>query len=546
MCAISKTLTLDGTTLAPGLGAGKVFIYRDVLTRLDEFYDIEHVQVEEETQRFERAVARVSDDLSSLVGRVQTEMDSDLSGVFQAHVAIVQDASLKSEVHKEIREELVSAGTAVRTVFRRWERRFRSMEAQIAAQKGDDIRDLARRLVLALAGVRAHLLEDMPLGSVLVAGRLLPSDTVFLARRSASAAVLEVGGAGSHAALFAHEIGLPCVSGISKLLELIPPDAFALVDADAAEVIVNPDPGQRSAFEAKLTRQEQAGRKARQRAHEPAMTKDGRAIAVLANVGSLADTTEALKNGAEGIGLYRIERAYLGRQEPPDADALLEEMCKTLEPAKGLPVYIRLLDIGADKPLPFMESFREINPSLGRRGIRFLLDYPDLLRTQLDALLQLPAEFDLHILVPMVTLPSDMQRVKTLLGGAAARAKRPRVPKLGAVIETPAAALAASEIARYAEFLSFGTNDLTQYTFAADRENAAVDTYFDDTQEVIFRLLKTVHGDVPGLPLSICGELAGRAQYTAKILDCGITSLSVAPPSIPAIKEAIRQSEAAQ
>jgi len=521
-----------------------VFLYRDVLTRLDEFYDIDDTQIENEVQRFERAVSRVSDDLESLSGRVRKEIDNHLSEVFLAHISIVQDASLKTEVHKEIRDEYVSAGTAVRNVFHRWERRFRSMEANIAVQKGDDIRDLARRLVSSLAGVRGHALEDIPIGSVLVANRLLPSDTVFLARRSASAAILEVGGQGSHAALFAHEIGLPCVSGISKVVEIIPPGEHVLVDADSAEVIVNPDQAQEAGFRAKRKQHEQASQKARYQAHESAVTADGQVIAVLANVGSIEDTQEAVRNGADGIGLYRIERIYLGRQEPPDSASLLGEIQKTLEPVRGQPVYIRLLDIGADKPLPFMESSREANPSLGRRGIRFLLDYPDLLQTQFDALLRLSADFDLHIVVPMVTLPSDMQRVKGLLAESMARAKISRAPKLGAMIETPAAALAAPDIAQYAEFLSFGTNDLTQYTFAADRENAAVDTYFDDTQDVIFRLLKTVHDDVPQVPLSICGELAARPGCTSKILACGINSFSVAPPAIPTIKEAIRQSGA--
>ncbi len=374
------------------------------------------------------------------------------------------------------------------------------MEANIAVQKGDDIRDLARRLISSLAGVRGHALENVPLGSVLVANRLLPSDTVCLARRSASAAILEVGGPGSHAALFAHEIGLPCISGITDLVELIEPCDEVLVDADAGEVIVNPDQPQQAVFQAKQQQRVEASQQARRQAHDPAITRDGRTIKVLANVGSAEDTREAMRNGADGIGLYRIERVYLGRQEPPDCDVLLDEMCNTLEPAIGLPVYVRLLDIGADKPLPFLESFREINPTLGRRGVRFLLEYPDLLLTQLKTLLRLCADFDLHIIVPMVTLPEDMRLVKQALKNVAARNQVACLPKLGAMIETPAAALAAREIAEHAEFLSFGTNDLTQYTFAADRENAAVDNYYDDTQQVIFRLLNMVHEDVPTYP----------------------------------------------
>lgn len=535
------TMTITGKTLSPGLGKGRTFVYRDVLTRFDEFYEIEDSQVEQEVIRFKEAAASISGDLSALAGRVKKEMDSDLSDVFQAHFTMAQDASLNAEVEKEISDELVSAGTAVRTVFRRWERRFRSMEAEVARQKADDVRDLARRLVFALAGVRAHALEDLPHGSVLIANRLLPSDTIFLARRRASAAVLEVGGAGSHAALFAHEVGLPCVAGLSGIVDAVPPGEVALVDADAGEVIINPDQEQEQAFEVKREQQQRASSKARGLAHEPAVTRDGKVIAVLANVGRQEDTQEAIENGADGIGLYRIERLYLRRQEPPDGAALLEEMQKTLLAAKGLPVYVRLLDIGADKPLPFMEERREINPSLGRRGIRFLLEYPELLQTQLDALLQLSSDFDLHILVPMVTLPRDIQGVKERLTNTAARTRTSPVPKLGAMIETPAAALAAPRMVQHADFLSFGTNDLTQYTLAADRENAAVDAYFDDTHDVIFRLLRAVHDDVPHTPLSVCGELAGRPGWTSKILGCGITSLSVAPPSIPTIKEAIRQ-----
>ena len=537
-------LTFTGRTLVPGLGRGRTFVYRDDVNRLDEFYNIGTPQIEDELNRFEQAAAQISGDLSDLAGQVRLEMDASFSDVFHAHVAMIEDTSLKAEVAKEIRETLVSAGSAVRAVFRRWENRFRSMEAEVARQKADDMHDLARRILFSLAGVRAHVLEDLPHGSVLVANRLLPTDTIFLARRGAAAAVLEVGGPASHAALFAHEIGLPCVAGLSSVVDRVPPGEFALVDADAGEVIVNPDQCQKQVFYAKRRRREQACSQERARAHEQAQTKDGETISVLANVGRFEDTLEAMENGADGIGLYRIESVYLGRQEPPDATTLQREMYKTLQPAKGLPVHVRLLDVGADKLLPFMEEHRESNPALGRRGIRFLLKYPELLQTQLQALLQLSADFELHILVPMVTLPDDMRAVKERLEEMARRAGTSRVPELGAMIETPAAALAAREIVKYAKFLSFGTNDLTQYAFVADRENPAVDAYFDDTHDVIFRLLRIVHDDVPDIPLSLCGELAGRPSATPEILQCGIRSLSVSPLSIPTIKEAVRRCNA--
>jgi phosphoenolpyruvate-protein kinase (PTS system EI component) len=248
----------------------------------------------------------------------------------------------------------------------------------------------------------------------------------------------------------------------------------------------------------------------------------------------------AVDNGADGVGLYRLEQAYLGRQHPPSADELLEEMQRTLEPAKGLPVCVRLLDIGADKPLPFLDMNRESNPSLGQRGIRFLQQYPELLRTQIEALLRLSAEHDLQILVPMVTHPLDMDVVSEALTEAESRTQLDRLPTLGAMIETPAAALAAPDMLKRAQFLSFGTNDLTQYAFAADRENPSVDAYFDDTHDVIFRLIRIVHADLPDIPLSVCGELAARPEATSRLIECGITSLSVVPPAIPTLKEAVR------
>ena len=189
-----------------------------------------------------------------------------------------------------------------------------------------------------------------------------------------------------------------------------------------------------------------------------------------------------------------------------------------------------------------MSFLAETNPALGRRGIRFLREYPELLKTNLRAVLELAREFDVRVLIPMVTLPEDVVAVKEVLTQLGSKLRLSTLPKLGAMIETPAAALSACEIAKHVDFLSFGTNDLTQYAFAADRENAAVESYFNDAADVIFRLLRLTHDDVPDVPLSVCGELAGRPKHTARLLQCGIRTLSVAPPLVPIVKEAIRNS----
>jgi phosphoenolpyruvate-protein phosphotransferase len=532
--------TLHGTLISPGLAEGTIHVHRAVPVPQDVPADAEAHDVDEEISRLDNATVNISEDLLALASRVEKEIDSRLAEVFGVHQLILKDRSLQEEMRKEIAEHLVSAGSAVKTVFLRWEHRFQLMESQIARDKGDDMRDLSNRLCDALAGITAHPLEEIPQGCVLATMRLLPSETVFLGGRSTSAVLLEYGSSGSHAALFAREMGLPCISGFADLVATAPDGVLALVDADEGRVTVRPDGDQRTEFRAKVGRKERAYHLAREHARGPALTRKGVAIPVLANVGCQEDTRAAIENGADGVGLYRIEQAHFGRLEPPGAEELFEEMHQTLEPAKGKSVCVRLLDIGADKPLPFLRFMAESNPSLGRRGVRLLREYPELLDTQLRTILALSEEFDIRILVPMVTLPDDMAIVRERLSEIASEMSAASIPELGAMIETPAAALSAKELGAHCDFLSFGTNHLTQYTFAADRENAAVERYFSDTAEAICRLMRITHDDVPGMPLSLCGELAGRPEHTARLLECGIETFSVAPPLIPAVKEALR------
>jgi phosphoenolpyruvate-protein phosphotransferase len=535
-------MTIQGTPISPGLAEGMIHVHQSRLGPIDVPERIEQQDVDDEVSRLDLATVRISEDLAALATRVEKEIDSRLSEVFGVHQLILDDSSLKAELRTEIVNNLMSATSAVKTVFLRWENRFLLMESQIARDKGDDFRDISLRLHNALAGIMVHPLEEIPHGSVLATCRLLPSDTIFLSSRSTAAVLLEFGSTGSHAALFAREMGLPCISGLSNLLTTVPDGALALVDADMGRVTIRPQGKQRIIFRDKVEQKRQAYRLARELAQNPAQTKDGVTISVLANVGCHDDTEKAMSNGAEGVGLYRTERAYLGRAVPPNAEELFMEMRQTLEPAKGKVVCVRLLDTGADKPLPFMKFLVESNPSLGRRGIRLLREFPEFLETQLRAVLKLAEEFDVRVLVPMVTLPDDIAAVKERLIALASELQMCSLPKLGAMIETPAAALSARQIAEHADFLSFGTNDLTQYAFAADRENAAVERYFNDAAEVIFRLLRITHDDVPDVPLSLCGELAGRPEHIPRLLQCGIRAFSVAPPLVPVIKEAIRNS----
>ena len=542
MAEKGQTLVIQGIPISPGLAEGHIHVHRNLLGPIDGPDGITHNDCEEELSRLDAATASISGDLAVLAMRVEKEIDSRLAEVFGAHQLILHDDLLRGELRREIIENMASASSAVKIVFLRWEKRFLLMESQIARDKGEDIRDISIRLRNALAGITVHPLDEIPHGCVLVTSRLLPSDTVFLADRSISAVLLEYGSIGSHAALFTREMGLPCISQLPNLLTTVPDGELALVDADTGIVTIRPQEKQEVSFRRKVKSKKHAHQLSRERAQSPAVTKDDVTITVLANVGCSDDTEKAMLNGAEGVGLYRVELAYLGRAVPPDTDELLNEMQQTLEAAKGHTVCVRLLDIGADKPLPFMKFLAETNPSLGRRGIRLLREYPELLKVQLRAVLELGREFDVRVLVPMVTLPEDIAVVKECLTHLGLELQISSLPTLGAMIETPAAALSAREIAKHVDFLSFGTNDLTQYAFAADRDNAAVERYFNDAADVIFRLLRIAHDDAPEVPLSVCGELAGRPDHVSRLLQCGIRTLSVAPPLVPIIKEAVRNS----
>ncbi len=535
-------LFITGRVISPGLAEGLTFVHRDLLRCLDAPVAIETKNVEQELGHLENATALITGDLLLLATRVEKEMDSRLASIFEAHQEMLNDPALKEELRTEIRGNLVSASSAVKSVFLRWEKRFLLMESQMARQKGDDMRDLSNRLSDALAGIKIHPLEKIPPGSVLVATRLLPSDTIFLSQHSAAAVLLEYGGSGSHAALFAREMGLPCIASLPLILKQMPANTWVLVDAHLGEVIVHPQAEHKAAFQKKIAIRKKGHAAAQKRARDQAVTQDGVPIAVFANVGCREDTERAMANGAEGIGLYRTERAYMGRLIPPNADELLDEMRWTLAPAQGKPICVRLLDIGADKPLPFIGFLAETNPALGRRGIRLLREFPRLLETQLEAILKLSKAFDVRILVPMVALADDLAQVKECLVRLGSELGIHPLPALGAMIETPAAALSTRDFEPHVEFFSLGTNDLTQYAFAADRENAAVEKYFKDSADVIFRLMRIVHEDSPHTPLSICGELAGRAVHIPNLLQCGIRTLSGAPPLIPIIKEAVRES----
>ena len=453
---------------------------------------------------------------------------------------MLRDPMVKDHLREILHEELVNAEQVVRIAFRRLARTFRDMADEVFRARGDDIDDLSRRLLLSLGGIHAHSLESLPKHTILVARRLLPSDTVFLSRVSTVGVVAEFAGPAAHAALLAREMGIPCVGGISNLLERVLTGDDILVDGSEGTVIINPDDeylqefiGVQDSRDSLLKERIQASRRDR------IASLNGREVPVMANVRCREDVELAVRLGADGIGLFRTEPFFLAMKHFPSDQDFAAFLLHSLEPARGRPISIRLLDIGADKSPVYLNLPIEPDPFLGRRGIRVLRQYPDLLEAQLRALLDVSRQIPISLLIPMVTTERDIVDVVEMLGNLADDMRIQELPGIGATIETPAAALSIPTLKQHVDFFSIGTNDLTQYTMAAGRENPLVSQYFIDNHPAVFRLIDLVVSESGATPVSICGELAGRLNAVSRLIASGIDILSVPAAMVPDVKATV-------
>ena len=532
-------LRLKATRIAPGLASGRVWLASDLLDRGAKTQRIEPDQVNAEMERLRRAVIQVEADLEESARRVSEQIDPSLAGIFRAHRLMLESLLSSNEFETEMRESLTSAAEAVKSVFRKWEAKFAAIQDETLRQRADDIVDLARRVLRQLEGADAFGLAAMPPGSVLVTQRLLPSDVVAISPSDVKAIVVESLGQGSHAALLTREKGIPTLAGLPGLLSQIRSGDEALVDAFRETLIISPDPERRHDFDQRLEEYRASLASCNWMCHRAAITRDQQTVSVEANLAVYASAEAVSANGADGVGLLRIEELYFGR-ELPSEEELFSELQHLVAPLRDKPVTIRLLDIGGDKAIPSLRLPFESNSLLGRRGVRLLLAYPQLARTQLKILLRLSQAQDIRILVPMVTFARDMQQIRELLAAVAHEMGIQNIPPLGAMIETPAAALTVGQIAGHADFLSVGTNDLTQYTLAAGRDNATVSGYYEDTHRSMLRLLGIIIAEASGKPVTICGEMAGREEVIPKLLEIGFRALSISPPLIPTTKALIR------
>lgn len=521
-------------TIVPGCAIGNIFIYRDILSNQISQYDIKPEESQIEMERIRRAINSVIDDLTRMQSSIEKEINKEHGAIFLVHKLILQDSSLFIDIENELNEQLLNGEIIVRDIFRRLEKRFLLFEDEERSEKAKDIRDIAGRVIKKLQGREDNLLASLPPDTILVSRRLLPSDTVFLDRKHVRAIITVEGSRGSHSAILARALNIPYVT-IQDKIEMLPDLKQAIVDSDENVCIINPDSSlireyshrivmKKPSFTVEMTPSE-------------TLEFHGQGISLLANVSNLDEAIAASDSGADGIGLFRMENIYMSSRSIPDERFLLKRFEEIFSHMKGKEITIRLVDIGSDKTPAYLDFRNEINPALGLRGIRFLLKHRNLLQTQLEACISFNRNVPIKILLPMVSVPSEILQVREIISGI----KGGEEILVGSMIETPSAVFNFDAILETSDFVSIGTNDLFQYTMAADRENKAVAGYFDLGYETLYSSIKEMimKSGVAAKDCTICGEIAGDEEYISSILKLGLTRFSVLPNLIPQVREEI-------
>ena len=506
-----------------------------------------------EIEAFAAARAVAAEELAALQARLAASLGASYAAILDAQILLLSDPALVVEAERRIREEGVTAAWAVHAIIGGYLEHFAAMEDGYLKDRGADLKDLEHRLLRALCSPKGAE-PAVPAGPAILVGRTIgPSDAVALAREGVVGLAADLGGPTSHTAILAKAFGVPAVVGLGDLASQAQDGDTLLVDGDRGVVIVAPTEDDvedaRRRADAKNLR-ESAWISAKDL---PAVTRDGVEVTLRANIEFLEEAAAAMRFGAAGIGLYRSEFLFVATAPAfPTEDEQLDTYRQLAQRVAPYPVVIRTLDLGGEKYFHDVLERAEPNPVLGLRGLRLCLRRPELFRPQLRALLRAAAGADLRILLPLVTSPGEIREVRRLLEREAEDLQAKRIPHragvpLGAMIETPAAAGIADLLARDADFLSVGTNDLIQYALAVDRGNPSVAALYDPLHPAILRMLRFVLRAAAqrGVPVSLCGEMAADPALVPVLVGLGFRELSVPPRAIPPVRDAVRAQVAA-
>lgn len=532
---------LQGQAVSGGIAFGELYFYKKT-KRETSRYAVSDTG--KQRIRFEKALSTAVMQLDRLAREAAGKLGAENAALFEVHRMMLEDPDYRDSVYRIIDEEKVNAEYAVAATSDSFAALFESMDDAYMQARSADVRDVSERVIDILSGAPEES-AAAPGPVILAAHDLAPSETVRLDKSKILAIVTAGGSVNSHTAIFARALAIPAVAGV-RGIEEIPSGTPVAVDGFSGEVFVDPDEN----FRGKL---EQRQRDLRRHEEElarfrglPAVTAGGKRVALYANIGNPGEAEAALENDAEGIGLFRSEFLYLESRDYPSEESQFRAYSQVAEKMEGKPVIIRTLDIGADKQVPYFNLPHEENPALGMRAIRICLTRPEIFRTQLRALYRASAYGRISIMFPMIASVEEVREARALAGEVRESLAAEKIPfdprvKLGIMIETPASAVISDLLAREVDFFSIGTNDLIQYTLAADRQNPHIGRFENPRHEAVLRLIETTvkNAHAAGIEVGICGELAADTELTARFVEMGVDELSMTPKAILRVKEAI-------
>ena len=541
-------ITIQGKGASNGVAAGPLYYYQRAESTIRR-YTVE--DREAEWQRFKSAQAKAIEQLAELEEKARAEAGDEAALLFETHQMMAEDLDYEEAIEEGIKEEGQNAEAVVSDVGEQFAEMFAVMDDTYMQARAADVKDVSGRIVSILTGVVQGGI-DSPVPVILAADDLAPSETVQLDKSKILGFVTSGGSGSSHTAILARTMGIPAIIGVGDQLKPEYEGREVIVDGSVGSVVIEPDETTRGVLMQKMAEEQARQALLEQLKGQPNVTKDGQEIRIYCNIGSPEDVHAVLENDGGGIGLFRSEFLYLNCDDYPSEEAQFDAYRAVLSDMGGKEVVIRTLDIGADKQIDYFHMPQEENPALGNRALRICLNRPEIFRTQLRALYRASAFGRLSIMFPMVASVWEVKEAKKLCEQIMSELSAEGIPysdqvDLGIMIETPAAAVISDRLAKIVDFFSIGTNDLTQYTLACDRQNNDLGRFFNAHHPSVLRLIKLVAENARknGIWCGICGELGADLELTETFLAMGIDELSVSPRAVLPLRQKVRETEVA-
>ena len=533
----------QGKSVYKGIAMGPVVVLRK------NDYQVKRTRIEDaeaEAARVDVALKASQEQLQKLYDKAVKEVGEASAAIFEVHQMMLEDEDYLEAIQNMIRTEQVNAEYAVAVTGDNFAEMFASMDDDYMKARSADIKDISERLVRNLSGQGDVDLSSIE-PSVIVADDLSPSETVQMDKDKILAFVTVHGSTNSHTAILARMMNIPALIGVKMDLEELQTGMTAVVDGFGGKVTFEPDEELKAQTEARMQEEEEKLKLLQELKGKENITPDGRKINIYANIGSVGDIGYVMENDAGGIGLFRSEFLYLGRNDFPTEEEQFQAYKQAVQMMAGKKVIIRTLDIGADKQVDYFNLGNEDNPAMGYRAIRICLKQPEIFKTQLRALLRAAVYGNLSIMYPMITSTEEVKRIYEIVAEVEEELKAQeiqyKIPEQGIMIETPAAAIISDRLAEMVDFFSIGTNDLTQYTLAIDRQNEKLDEFYNPHHEALLRMIQMVVDNAHkcGKWVGICGELGADPTLTEQFVRMGLDELSVAPSMVLKLRKIVRE-----